>query len=99
MGRLRGQLSLKKYREPLVKASGKGRKFCVIGILPRLCENEEWWSREMCKWKGAYIMWKYELYLFRCMEDFVDSLKLYKQDGVHLYDKWVDVFAKKMDEC
>ena len=32
-------------------------------------------------------------------EDFVDSFKLYKKDGVHLNEKGVEVFAKRMDEC
>ena len=31
-------------------------------------------------------------------EDFVDSSKLYIKDGVHLNEKVVEVFAKRMDE-
>ena len=30
-------------------------------------------------------------------EDFVDSVKLYKKDGVHLNAKDVEVFVRKMD--
>ena len=32
-------------------------------------------------------------------EDFIGSFKLYKKDGVHLNNKGVKVFAKRMDEC
>ena len=31
-------------------------------------------------------------------EDFVGSFKQYKKDGVHLNDKGVEAFAKRMDE-
>ena len=31
-------------------------------------------------------------------EDSVGSFKLYKRDGVHLIEKGVEVFARKMDE-
>ena len=31
-------------------------------------------------------------------EDFVDSFKLYKKDGVHLNEKGVEVFGKRMGE-
>ena len=42
--------------------------------------------------------------LCKCMNldvwnDFVDSFKLYKKDGMHLNDKGVEVFAMRMDEC
>ena len=36
------RLLLKKYRELLVRAKEIGKKVCVIGILPRLGENEVW---------------------------------------------------------
>ena len=32
-------------------------------------------------------------------KDFVDSFKLYKRDGLHLNDKGVKVFARRMDGC
>ena len=32
-------------------------------------------------------------------EDFVDSFKLYKKDKVHLKEKGVEIFAKRMVEC
>ena len=47
----RTEILLKKYRELLVRAKEVGKKVCVSGILPRLGENEEWWSRA----KGIYM--------------------------------------------
>ena len=41
----KSEILLKKYRELLVRAKEIGKKVCVSGILPRLDENEEWWSR------------------------------------------------------
>ena len=31
-------------------------------------------------------------------EDFVDSFKLYRKDGLHLIEKGVEVFPKRMNE-
>ena len=41
------EILLSKYRELLVRAKEIGKKVCVSGILPRLGEKEEWWSRAM----------------------------------------------------
>ena len=42
---------------------------------------------------------EHELLLFRSWEDFADSFQLYKKDGVHLNEKGLKVFARRMDKC
>ena len=41
----RSEILSKKYRELLVRAKEIGKKVIVSETLPRLNENEEWWSR------------------------------------------------------
>ena len=68
---------MKKYRELLVRAVKIGKKDCVNGILPRLSENEEWWS-------GATERMHMLCESMNCTyldvwEEFVVSFKLYKK--------------------
>ena len=94
------EILLKKYKELLVRAKEIGKKVCVSGILPRLGENEEWWSRAIGVNESVHMLCESMscTYLY-VWKDFVDIFKLYKKDGVHLNDKKVEVFAKRMDEC
>ena len=52
-------------------------------ILPRLGENEEWWSRAIGVNERVHILCKY----LDVWDGFIDSFKLYKKDGVHLNEK------------
>ena len=96
----RSEISLKKYKELLVRAREMGRKVCVSGILPRVGENEEWWSsalgvnermKALCQNMNC-------CYLYLCV-DFVTHFQLYKKDGVYLNKKGLKVFARRMDKC
>ena len=68
-----------------------GKKVCVSGILPMLGEkgiNE--------RMEALFQNLNYYLNLW---EDFVDNFKLHKKDRVHLNEKGLKVFARRMDEC
>ena len=84
-------------KELLVRARKMGKKVCVNGILTRLGENEEWWSRGINERMKALYQ-NMNCCYFHLWEDFVDSFHLYKKDGVHLNEKGLKVFAGRMDE-
>ena len=52
----RSEILVKKYRELLVRAKKIGKKFCVSGILLRLGENVEWWSRTLGVNERAHML-------------------------------------------
>ena len=69
-------------------------------ISPRLGENEEWRSRAIGVNEKVHLLCEYmNCTYLDVWEDFVDSFKLYKKDGVHLNEKEVEVFARRMNEC
>ena len=43
----RSGILLKKYNKLLVRVREMGKKICVSGVLPKLDENEAWWSRAL----------------------------------------------------
>ena len=96
----RSEVLLKKYRELLARAREMGKKVCVSAILPRLGENEEWWSRALgINERVKALCQNMNCFYLDMWEDFVDSFQLYKKDGVHLNEKGLKVFANRMDEC
>ena len=96
----RTEILLRKYWELLVRVKEIGKKVCVNGILPRLGENEEWWSRAIGKNERVQMLCKnMNCTYLDIWEDFVGSFKLFKKDGVHLNEKGVEVFAKRMADC
>ena len=93
----RTEALLKKYWELLLRAKEIGKKVCVSGILPRLCENE-WWARAIGVNGRVHILCESIIFTYiDVWEDFVD--KLYKKGGMHLNEKGVEVFVRRMDEC
>ena len=84
----RSEVLLKIYRELLVRAKEIGKKVCVNGILSKLGENEEWWSRAIGINERVQLLYEsMNCSYIDVWEDFVDSFKLYKKDGVHLNQK------------
>ena len=68
----------------------------MIGILPRLDEYEECWSRAIDINERVQVLCESMNYTYLDVwKDFVGSFKIYKKDGVHLKEKGVEVFAKK----
>ena len=65
----------------------------MSGILPRLGENKEWRSRSIGVKEWAHMLCEsMNCTYLDVWEDFVDSFKLHKKDGVHLNEKGVEVF-------
>ena len=72
----------------------------MSGILPRLGEKEECWSRAIGVNETVHMLCEsMNCTYVDVWEEFVDSFKLYKIHGVHLNEQGVEVFAKRMDEC
>ena len=73
------------------------KKVCMSGILPRLGENGEWWSRAIGVNEMVYMLCgSMNCSYLDVWKNFLDILKLYKKEGMHLNDKCVEVFAKRM---
>ena len=54
-------------------------------MVPRLGENEEWWSGALGVNEMVHMLCEsMHCSYLDVWEDFVDSSKLYKKDGVHL---------------
>ena len=71
----------------------------MSGILPRLGENEEWWSRALGVHERVHMLYhNMNCTYLDVWEGFVDCFKLYKKDGVHLNEKGVEVFARRIDK-
>ena len=70
----------------------------MSGILPRLGENEEWWSRAIGVNERVHMLCEsMNCTYLDIWEDFEGVFKQYKKDGVHLNDKGGEVFAKRID--
>ena len=86
----RSEILLKKYMEPLVRAKELEKGL----LLPRVGENEEWWSRALGVNERVPMLYESMNFTYLDVwEDFVESFKLYKRDGVHLMKK-----ARRMEE-
>ena len=86
----RSEILLKKYMEPLVRAKELEKGL----LLPRVGENEEWWSRALGVYERVPMLYESMNFTYLDVwEDFVESFKLYKRDGVHLMKK-----ARRMEE-
>ena len=95
-----GSIELRsKYRKLLDIIKSRQNKCIILGVLPRLRENNEWHSRVIAlnSWlhreclKDGFVfvdLWK----------EFIGQRKLYGNDGVHLSHRGVDLVVDRTSE-
>ena len=68
----------------------------MSGILPRLGEKEEWWSRAIGVNETVHMLCEsMNCTYLGVWEDFVDSFKLYKKDGMRMNENGIEALKKE----